>query len=231
MTSNVNDLSARLRRRMEDEDRETTAIAERELRTFGETLSASANDKLRITEAAMEAEVGRIQGLLWRSWLRSLVVGLFVFPGIFAGSWGLTQWQSTRVERLVERQEALRLAVAQEQQALEQLQAQTWGVWLHEGEDATRYVVMPRSKVFPEDWLWTVQGQRGIPGRLHGRENTSGTEPRSMTEEDRSVDGVLVRTPAGRLAQRAPPVRPARRSDRSPADCGQHRRPGRDAAL
>ena len=42
------------------------AIAERELRKFGETLSASAHDKLRITEAAMEAQVGRIQGLLWR---------------------------------------------------------------------------------------------------------------------------------------------------------------------
>ena len=119
MTSNVKDLSARLRRRTEAEELETTAIAERELRKFGETLSASANDKLRITEAAMEAQVGRIQGLLWRSWLRSLVVGLFVFPGIFAGSWGLTQWQSSRVERLVERQEALRLAIAQEQQALE----------------------------------------------------------------------------------------------------------------
>ena len=95
MTSNVNDLSARLRRRMEDEDRETTAIAERELRTFGETLNASANDRLRITEAVM--------------------------------------------------------------------QAQTWGVWLHEGEEGTRYVVMPRTKVFPEDWPWTVQGQPAVP--------------------------------------------------------------------
>ena len=143
MTSNVNELSARLRRRTETEDRETTAIAERELRKFGETLHASANDKLRITEAVMEAEVGRIQGLLWRGWLQSLVVGLLVFLSIFVGSWGLTQWQSTRVERLVERQEALQRAIAQEQQTLAQLQAQTWGVWLHEAEDGTRHVVFP----------------------------------------------------------------------------------------
>ena len=148
---------------MEDEDRETTAIAERELRRFGETLNASANDKLRITEAAMAAQVGRIHGLLWRGWLRSLVVGLCVCLGIFGGSWGLTQWQSSRVQRLVERQEALRLAIAREQQTLEQLQAQTWGVWLHEGEEGTRYVVMPRTKVFPEDWPWTVQGQPAVP--------------------------------------------------------------------
>ena len=161
MTTNVNELSARLRRRTQAEELETTAIAERELRKFGETLSASANAKLRITEAAMEAQVGRIQGLLWRAWLRPLMVGLFVFPGIFVGSWGLTQWQSSRVERLVERQEALRLQVAQEQQALAQLQAQTWGVWLHEAEDGTRHVVLPQGAL-GENWRWTVQGQPAL---------------------------------------------------------------------
>ena len=162
MTSNVSDLTARMRRQTEAEDRETTAIAERERRKFGETLSASANEKLRITEAAMEAQVGRIQGLLWRGWLRSLLVGLFVFLGILGGSWGLTQWQSSRVERLVERQEALRRAIAQEQQTLEQLQAQTWGVWLHEAEDGTRHVVFPK-RPFNADWPWTVQGQPAVP--------------------------------------------------------------------
>ena len=162
MTSNVNDLSARLRRRMEDEDRETTAIAERELRRFGETLNASANDTLRITEAAMAAQVGRMHGLLWRGWLRSLVVGLCVFLGIFGGSWGLTQWQSSRVERLVERQEALRLAIAQEQQTLEHLQAQTWGVWLHEAEDGTKYVVLPQGTLAVEEWPWTVHGHSAV---------------------------------------------------------------------
>ena len=160
MTSNAKDLSARLRRRTEAEELETRAIAERELQKFGETLSASANDKLRITEAAMEAQVGRIQGLLLRAWLRPLVVGMFVFLGIFAGSWGLTQWQSSRVERLVERQETLRLQVAQEQQALDQLQAQTWGVWLHE-EDGGRYVVLPPGTL-GENWRWTVQGQPAL---------------------------------------------------------------------
>ena len=160
MTTNVNELSAQLRQRTETERRKMDAIAERELRKFGETLSASAHDKLRITEAAMEAQVGRIQGLLWRGWIRPLVVGLFVFLGIFAGSWGLTQWQSSRVERLVERQETLRLQVAQEQQALAQLQAQTWGVWLHE-EDGGRYVVLPPGAL-GENWRWTVQGQPAL---------------------------------------------------------------------
>ena len=90
------------------------------------------------------------------------MVGLFVFPGIFAGSWGLTQWQSSRVERLVERQQALRLAIAQEQQALDQLQAQTWGVRLHEAEDGTRHVLLPQGAL-GADWPWTVQGQPAVP--------------------------------------------------------------------
>ena len=162
MTSNVNDLSARLRRRTETEDREMNAIAERELLKFGETLSGGAKYKLGITNTAMEAEVGRIQGLLWRGWLRSLLVGLFLFLGIFVGSWGLTQWQSNRVQRLVERQETLRLEIAQEQLALEQLQAQTWGVWLHEAEDGTRHVLLPKGAL-GENWPWTVQGQPAVP--------------------------------------------------------------------
>ena len=158
----MNELSAQLRQRTETERRKMDAIAERERRKFGETLHASAHDKLRISEAAMEAQVGRIQGLLLRAWLRPLVVGLCVFPGILAGSWGLTQWQSNRVERLVERQEALRGAIAQEQQTLAQLQAQTWGVWLHEAEDGTRHVVFPK-RPFNADWPWTVQGQPAVP--------------------------------------------------------------------
>ena len=41
----------------------------------------------------------------------------------------------------------LRLAIAQEQQALDHLQAQTWGVWLHKAEDGTRHVVLARGDV------------------------------------------------------------------------------------
>ena len=108
MTSNVNDLSARIRRRTETDDREMNEISARELQAFGETLNASANDKLRIAEAAMEAQVRRMHGLLLRAWLRPLVIGLLVglglLLGICGGSWGLMQWQSSRVQNLLETQ-------------------------------------------------------------------------------------------------------------------------------
>ena len=96
MTSNATDLSARLRRRTEAENQEMNAISERELRKFGETLSGGATHKLHTATAAMEAEIGRLHGLLRRAWLRplaiGLVVGLSLFLGIFGGSWGLMQW-------------------------------------------------------------------------------------------------------------------------------------------
>ena len=154
---------------METEELETTAIAERELRKFSETLSASANDNLRITETVMEPEIGRIQGqirgireLLWRDLRADLVIVVSILLTILGASWGLMQWQLNRAERLLETQETLQLEIAQAQTALEQLQAQTWGVWLHEAEDGTRHVVFPK-RPFNADWPWTVQGQPAVP--------------------------------------------------------------------
>ena len=136
------------------------------MQEHGETLRASANNELRITEAdikqvhgqirdmlprtkaevekqiaqihaALEKGLARTQWLLLRAWLRPLMVGLVISLGIFGASWGLMQWLSSRVQNLIETQETLQLGIAQQQRDLEQLQAQTWGVWLHE-EDGMR---------------------------------------------------------------------------------------------
>ena len=64
---------------------------------------------------------------------------------ICGASWRLLRWQLNRVQHLLETQETLQLEIAQTQTALDQLQAETWGVWLHE-EDGMRYVVLPSSK-------------------------------------------------------------------------------------
>ena len=53
-------------------------------------------------------------------------------------------------------------SIAQAQTALDQLQAQTWGVWLHEDAAATRYVVLPMGTLEVEGWPWTVQGQPAV---------------------------------------------------------------------
>ena len=66
------------------------------------------------------------------------------------------------MQHLLETQEALRLEIAQAQTALDQLQAETWGVWLHEESDGMRYVVLPRGTLAVEGWPWTVQGQPAV---------------------------------------------------------------------
>ena len=161
MTSNANELSARIRQRIDAQDRKLDEIDERKLQAYGERWDAIVNDKLPIIDAAMEKVNGRMHGLLRRAWLRPLVIGLSLFLGICGGSWGLLQWQSSRVQRLLETQETYRRGIAQEQRALDQLQAQTWGVWLHEEADGTRYVVLPRGTL-TEEWPVTVLGQPAI---------------------------------------------------------------------
>ena len=176
MTSNANDLSAQIRQRIEAQDRKLDEIDERKLQEYGERWDAIVNDKLpiidaamekvngrildklRLTEAETEKGIGRMHGLLRRAWLRPLVIGLSLFLGICGGSWGLMQWQSIRVQRLLE---TYRRGIAQEQRALDQLQAQTWGVWLHEDADGTRHVVLPRGTL-GETWPLTVLGQPAI---------------------------------------------------------------------
>ena len=169
MTSNENDLRDRIRRRTEAESRKMDAIAARELQTFGETLHASANDKLHTIETVMETETKRIHGqlrslreLLWRDFRADLVIVVSILLIICGASWGLLRWQLTRVQTLLETQETLQLEIAQTQTALDQLQAQTWGVWLHEDADGTRYVVLPSGTLEVEGWPWTVLGQPAV---------------------------------------------------------------------
>ena len=169
MTSNENDLTARIRRRTETEDREMNELAARELQTFGETLRERVRHKLRTVETVMETEIGRmneqlrsLRELLWRDFRADLLIIVSILLIICGASWGLLRWQLTRVQHLLETQEALRLEIAQTQTALDQLQAQTWGVWLHEDADATRYVVLPMGTLEVEGWPWTVQGQPAV---------------------------------------------------------------------
>ena len=169
MTSNANDLRDRIRRRTEAESRKMDAIAARELQTFGETLRERVRHKLHTIKTVMETETTRIHGqlrglreLLWRDFRADLVIVVSILLIICGASWGLMRWQLTRVQNLLETQETLRLEIAQTQTALDQLQAQTWGVWLHEEADGTRYVVLPSGTVAVEGWPWTVHGQPAV---------------------------------------------------------------------
>ena len=60
MTSSPNELTARLRRRLEADHREIEETAASELRRLGESLSAVVNNALRTIEADTAAATGRL---------------------------------------------------------------------------------------------------------------------------------------------------------------------------
>ena len=39
---------------------------------------------------------------LWGAWRRSVTVGVCLFLGILAGSWGLTRWYANQIQSLIE---------------------------------------------------------------------------------------------------------------------------------
>ena len=67
MTSNANELSARIRQRIDAQDRKLDEIDERKLQAYGERWDAIVNDKLPIIDAAMEQVNGRILDTLRRT--------------------------------------------------------------------------------------------------------------------------------------------------------------------
>ena len=184
MTSNENELSAQIRQRIEAQDRKLDEIDERKLQAYGERWDAIVNnrlpiidaamekvngriaDKLRRTEAETETGLGRMHGLLRRAWLRPLVTGLVVGLGlllsILGGSWGLMQWQSSRVQRLLETQETYRRGNSRRNSAPSTSCRRRRGACgSTENADGMRYVVLPRGTL-NEEWPVTVLGQPAI---------------------------------------------------------------------
>ena len=74
-TSTPNDLTSRLRHRMETDRRQIEETAARELERLGKRLNAVASDALRSIERDTAAATERVRALLLKAWLRPLVVG------------------------------------------------------------------------------------------------------------------------------------------------------------
>ena len=86
MTSNANDLTERLRRRLETERREIEELTASELARLAENSRHVARSALRTIERDTEEATGRMRELLVKAWLRPFVVGLSLWIGICAGS-------------------------------------------------------------------------------------------------------------------------------------------------
>ena len=159
MTSNPNDVTSRLRSRLEADRRQIGQTAASELRQLGESLRAVASGALRTIEADTAAAVARVRVLLLNAWLRPLVVGLSLSLGFSGGSWALMRWLSVGIETRIETLATLDLRIDQARETLVELEETSWGVTLRE-IDGERIVVLPGGAL--EDPPWTVRGRPAV---------------------------------------------------------------------
>ena len=141
-TSSPDDLTVRLRSRLEADRRRIEETAARELARLGENLNAVASTALRSIEADTEKATGRMRGLLMRAWLRPLVVGLSLFLGICGGSWATMHWLSRGIDSRLETLTEVNIRIHRAHETLAEMQETTWGVELIE-ISGDRYAALP----------------------------------------------------------------------------------------
>ena len=159
MTSTPNELTSRLRRRLEADHRQIEETTASELRRLGESLSAVVGDALSTIEVDTASAAGRLSALLRRAWLRPLVVGLSLSLGICGGSWAGTHWLWTTIEQQIEALAVLRVDIKEDRATLARIEATTWGVRLRE-IDGERFVVLPAGTL--DSRPWTVGGRPAL---------------------------------------------------------------------
>ena len=159
MTSNANDLTERLRRRLETEHQAIEELTASELERLGENSRRVASNALRTIERDTAVATGRMRALLLKAWLRPLLVGLSLWLGICGGSWATMHWLSVRIQARIQTAAALDLDIEQARQTLERLEATTWGITLREIE-GERFVVLPVGALaYPP---WTVDTRPAV---------------------------------------------------------------------
>ena len=156
-TSTANDLTERLRRRLESERREIEELTTSELKRLAENSRRVARNALSTIERDTEEATGRMRELLARAWQRPLIVGLSLWIGFFGGSWATMRWLATSIQTRIETRAELNRDIEDALRTLAQLEVDTWGLVFHviKGE---RFVVVPdRVLAHPP---WWVDGDR-----------------------------------------------------------------------
>ena len=158
-TSSANDLTERLRRRLERERREIEELTASELGRLGENSRRVARNALRTIERDTEQATGRMRELLGKAWLRPFVVGLSLWLGIFGGSWATMRWLSRSIQVRVERVAELDFDIEAARRTLAQMEVDTWGTALLEIE-GDRFVVLPFGTL--DNPPWTVRDRPAV---------------------------------------------------------------------
>ena len=158
-TSSANDLTERLRRRLESERREIEELTASELGRLAENSRRVASNALRTIERDTEEATGRMRAMLLKAWLRPLMVGLSLWLGIFGGSWATMRWLSRSIQDQIETLAMANVRIEQARETLAELEVDTWGIVLREIE-GERYVVLPTG--IRADPGWEVRDQPAV---------------------------------------------------------------------
>ena len=155
-TSSGSDLKARLQKQTEQERKQIEAVTRSELKKLADNLRQSVEDEMYIIVRDIKDHTRRMNAALWGAWLRSVVIGVCLFLGILAGSWGLTRWYSNQIQSLIETKALFEFEIQEASQTLERLDQTTWGVNLVE-VNGQRFAILPEST--PENPLGIMDGR------------------------------------------------------------------------
>ena len=126
------------------------------LRRRSESGAKSVNDEAHIIVRDIKDHTRWMNAALWGAWLRSGVIGVCLFLGILAGSWGLTRWYANQIQSLIETRAALEIEIQEARQTIERIEQDTWGVKLVE-VNGRRFAILPEST--PENPLLIMDGR------------------------------------------------------------------------
>ena len=158
-TSTANDLTDRLRIRLESERREIEELTTSELGRLAENSRHVARNALRTIERDTEEATGQMRELLVKAWLRPLIVGLSLWLGFFGGSWATMRWLARSIQTRIETVGGLNRDIEDARRTLAQLEVDTWGIVFHEIE-GERFVVVQDGAL--GDPPWRVDGRPAL---------------------------------------------------------------------
>ena len=155
-TSTANDLTDRLRKRLESERREIEELTASELRKLAEHSRRVARSALGTIERDTEEAVGKMRELLLKAWQRPLIVGLSLWLGFFGGSWATMRWLATSIQDRIETLGELDTRTEWARKMLAEIEETTWGVELME-DSGERWVSLPAGT--PVRTAFTMDGR------------------------------------------------------------------------
>lgn len=175
--STLDSLQKHLLQKQKEKREQIESLTRRELEQLGANLQDAVTHALHTIESDMQKRIGRMNQSLQKSldqtgrqigtlqtslrkiWLKPALIGLSLFLGISSGSWGLMQFLAARIQNQVETLSQLRLQIGQEQQALQLLRNESWGVTLHQDKQG-KFVVLPVG--FQPKTFWSVEGRPAL---------------------------------------------------------------------